>query len=52
MWVIRTAESVLLTCWPPAPEARYVSVRMSPSSISTSTSPSTKGATSTCAKLV
>ena len=22
MWVIRTAESVLLTCWPPAPEAR------------------------------
>ena len=22
MWVIRTAESVVLTCWPPAPEAR------------------------------
>ena len=22
MWVMRTAESVLLTCWPPAPEAR------------------------------
>ncbi len=21
-WVIRTAESVLLTCWPPAPLAR------------------------------
>ena len=21
-WVMRTAESVLLTCWPPAPEAR------------------------------
>ena len=22
LWVIRTAESVLLTCWPPAPDAR------------------------------
>ncbi|MNR45798.1 hypothetical protein D3C85_1646890 [compost metagenome] len=22
MWVMRTAESVLFTCWPPAPEAR------------------------------
>jgi hypothetical protein len=22
LWVIRTAESVLLTCWPPAPLAR------------------------------
>ncbi len=22
VWVTRTAESVLLTCWPPAPEAR------------------------------
>jgi hypothetical protein len=21
-WVMRTAESVLLTCWPPEPEAR------------------------------
>ena len=21
-WVMRTADSVLLTCWPPAPEAR------------------------------
>ena len=21
-WVMRTAESVLLTCWPPAPEER------------------------------
>ena len=27
--------SVLLTCWPPAPLARYVSIRRSPSSIST-----------------
>ena len=26
---MRTAESVLLTCWPPAPEDRYVSIRMS-----------------------
>src|SRR3546814_1545218 len=23
MWVMRTADSVLLTCWPPAPEDRY-----------------------------
>ena len=27
--VMRTAESVLLTCWPPAPDARNVSMRMS-----------------------
>jgi len=25
-WVRRMAESVLLTCWPPAPEARKVSI--------------------------
>ena len=25
MWVHLMAESVVLTCWPPAPEARYVS---------------------------
>ena len=25
-WVIRTAESVTLTCWPPAPLERYVSI--------------------------
>ena len=29
MWVSRTAESVLLMCWPPAPDARKVSVRTS-----------------------
>ena len=29
MWVNLTAESVLLTCWPPAPEALYVSVLIS-----------------------
>jgi hypothetical protein len=28
-WVMRIAESVLLMCWPPAPEARKVSVRRS-----------------------
>src|SRR5919112_1602244 len=50
--VILTAESVLLTCWPPAPEARYVSTLRSFSSISTSTASSTTGATATEAKLV
>ncbi len=25
-WVIRIADSVLLTCWPPAPWARIVSI--------------------------
>jgi hypothetical protein len=34
MWVSRTAESVVLTCWPPAPEERQVSTRTSPSSMS------------------
>ena len=29
MWVMRTADSVLLTCWPPAPDERYTSVRRS-----------------------
>jgi hypothetical protein len=28
--VMRTADSVLLTCWPPAPPARMVSMRRSP----------------------
>jgi hypothetical protein len=46
--VIRTAESVLLTCWPPEPEARKVSMRMSLSWISISTS-STSGRTATVA---
>ena len=35
-WVRRTAESVLLTCWPPAPDDRYVSIRRSFSSMSIS----------------
>src|SRR6478609_9451340 len=47
-WVIRTAESVVLTCWPPAPEARMVSMRMSSGRISTSTS-SASGNTATVA---
>jgi hypothetical protein len=34
-WVMRTAESVLLMCWPPAPEARKVSMRRSAGLIST-----------------
>ena len=50
--VMRTAQSVLLTCWPPAPEARYVSTRSSFSSISTLASSGTSGITSTSAKLV
>ena len=32
--VMRTAESVRFTCWPPAPEARKVSMRQSDSLIS------------------
>src|SRR5262249_55238274 len=42
-WVMRTAESVLLTCWPPAPDARYVSIRSSAGLISTSMFSSTSG---------
>ena len=48
MWVMRTAESVLLTCWPPAPEARMVSMRMSSGRMSMSTS-SASGSTATVA---
>ena len=52
MCVIRTAESVLFTCCPPAPEERYVSMRMSSSAISMAPASSSSGATITCAKLV
>jgi hypothetical protein len=54
MWVRRTAESVLLTCWPPAPPERKVSTRRSLSTISTSKSSlsPTSGRTITLAKLV
>ncbi len=45
--VMRTALSVLFTCWPPAPCARYVSIFRSPSSISTSASSGSSGATIT-----
>ena len=48
MWVMRTAESVVLTCWPPAPEARIVSMRMSSGRMSMSTS-SASGSTATVA---
>ena len=50
--VIRTAESVLLTCCPPAPEERYVSTRTSSGFISMMMSSSISGETSTEAKLV
>ena len=46
--VMRTAESVLLTCWPPAPPARIVSMRMSSGRISISIS-SASGSTATVA---
>ena len=45
--VMRTAESVTLTCWPPAPLERYVSMRRSLSSISMSTSSGSSGQTYT-----
>ena len=51
-WVSRTAESVLLTCWPPAPWLRNVSTRISSQSSSISTSSSTSGSTSTRANVV
>ena len=44
--VMRTAESVVLTDWPPGPEERKTSMRRSFGSISTSTS-SASGSTST-----
>ena len=50
-WIRRTADDVLLTCWPPAPEARKTSMRMSASLSSTSGS-SITGHTWTAAKLV
>jgi hypothetical protein len=40
---MRTAESVLLMCWPPAPEARKVSMRRSAGLISISIESSTSG---------
>src|SRR2546426_6701549 len=49
--VMRTAESAVLTPWPPGPEARKTSTRTSSSLRFTSTS-STSGTTATDAKLV
>jgi hypothetical protein len=43
MCVMRTAESVVFTCWPPAPEERNVSIRQSDSLISMSMRSSTTG---------
>jgi hypothetical protein len=48
MWVIRTAESVVFTCCPPAPLARIVSMRMSVAGMSISTA-SASGRTATVA---
>ena len=51
-WVIRTAESVVLTPWPPGPDERKTSTRMSDSWISMWSVCSTTGRTSTPAKEV
>ncbi len=48
-WVRRTAESVLFTCWPPAPLARNVSMRTSAGLISTPLASSASGITATVA---
>ena len=45
--VMRTAESVLLTCWPPAPLARKVSIRRSAGFSTTSATSSASGSTAT-----
>ena len=46
MWVMRTAEYVVFTDWPPGPEEQKVSMRMSLASILMSTS-SASGSTAT-----
>ena len=48
MWWMRTAESVVLTDWPPGPPERMTSILRSLASISTSTS-SASGITATVA---
>ncbi len=45
-WVIRTAESVVFTLWPPGPDERKTSIRRSLGSMVTSTG-SASGSTST-----
>src|SRR5439155_1145695 len=49
--VMRTADSILFTCWPPAPPARIVSMRKSSGRIWIATS-SASGSTATVAALV
>src|SRR5260370_252371 len=51
IWVMRIADSVLLTCWPPAPCKRMASIHKSSLLMPTSTS-STSGATPTVAAAV
>ena len=51
-WVTRTAESVLLMCWPPAPLARKVSMRRSAGLICTALASSGSGITATVQALV
>ena len=52
MWVMRTAESVVLTDCPPGPEERKTSTRMSVSGTSMWSVDSMSGMTSTAAKEV
>ena len=52
LWIRRTAEEVLLMCWPPAPEERQTCISMSSGRISTSMSSGSSGMTSTAAKEV
>ena len=51
-WVSRIADSVFWTCWPPAPDERNVSVRISSQLSSISTSSSASGMTSIRANVV
>ena len=51
-WVMRTAESVVLTLCPPGPEERKTSMRMSVSGMSIWSVDSMSGMTSTAAKEV
>ena len=51
IWVMRTAESVVLTLWPPGPPERMTSMRRSWSRMSTSVS-SISGRTATVTALV
>ena len=49
---MRTAESVTFTCWPPAPDERYVSMRRSLGSISGASASSSAGTQSNDANAV